>query len=195
MADASSGPAHTAIQEETDPDNALWRFACAFYAREGVAAACLVLQEQLGVDVNILLFAIFAQLERSIVLTPGDLATVDGLVRDWHCDIVQVLRRLRTRLKTGPLPAPSPITNRLRNRIKATELEAEQIELAVLSDWLDRESPRPSVFVVEAGSVPLMVARYFQARPVAFAPEVDAALDALTQAIREAGAKTADHPS
>jgi hypothetical protein len=118
-------------------------------------------------------------------------------VRDWRHDIVQALRRVRTRLKAGPSPAPSPATERLRNRIKAAELEAEQIELAVLSDWLERRSPGAPGFVVEASSIPLMVARYFQAGPPdeAFAREVAVALDALSQAIRDAGAKTADHPS
>ena len=51
-----------------DLDNALWRFVLPFYSREGVSPACLVLQDKLGVYVNVLLFAIFAQVERGITL-------------------------------------------------------------------------------------------------------------------------------
>jgi uncharacterized protein (TIGR02444 family) len=186
MAD-SPGPAPAAAQTNApELDNELWRFVLSFYAGEGVSPACIVLQDKLGVDVDILLLAIFAQIRRGILLDRSDLGIVDNVVRDWRSEIVQVLRRARTRLKAGPAPAPSSVTESLRNRIKAAELEAEQIELAVLADWLDRQPKRPAV-VVEAKTVPLMVARYFGARPdhEAFAPEVDDAIRVLSQAIEE----------
>jgi uncharacterized protein (TIGR02444 family) len=176
-------------------DNALWRFVLTFYSRDGVSAACLTLQEKLGVDVNILLFAIFAQTERGILLERNDLAAVDALVREWRNDVIQPLRRVRTRMKSGPSPAPSPMTTPLRNRIKAAELEAEQIELALLADWLDRQLQRPEHRTTEIRSVPLMVARYFQNTEGAFAPEVDAALDTLSQAMRDVSAAKSDHLS
>jgi uncharacterized protein (TIGR02444 family) len=199
MADVPSpGPTQPpAPADALDLDNELWRFACSFYGNEGVAPACLRLQEKLSVDVNILLFAIFAQVRRGILFDRGELRVIDGLVRDWRAEIVQPLRRLRTRLKAGPAPAPSPATDHLRNRIKAAELEAEQIELALLAAWLDRQAPRPAGPDVDAASVPLIVARYFQAQPgkEALGPEIDAALDALSGAIRAAGANKTDHPS
>lgn len=172
--------------DAADLDNELWRFVCSFYAERGVSPACLVLQDQLGVDVDILLFAIFAQVRRGILVDAADLQAIDTIVRDWRGEIVQTLRRVRTRLKNGPDPAPSLLTEGLRNRIKAVELEAEQIELAVLADWLDRQSPRPA-HVADAKTVPLTVARYFQAQTteMPFTPEVDDALRALSQAIDE----------
>jgi uncharacterized protein (TIGR02444 family) len=176
----SSQPAATAAEL----DNALWRFACAFYARDGVAPACLALQNKLNVDVNVLLFAIYARLARGIALDPRDLGAVDALVRDWRREVVQPLRRLRTRLKAGPAPAPSAASDRLRNRIKAAELEAEQIELALLSGWLECRPPRPAAST-DAASVPLMVARYFDARvDGAFPREAEDALAVLSRAVR-----------
>src|SRR5258708_9156658 len=62
-----------------EPDNDLWHFALAFYGRQDVSSACLVLQDQLGVDVDILLFAIFAGVERRVTLHTQDLAALDGL--------------------------------------------------------------------------------------------------------------------
>ena len=92
------GPAFPAAPTNAlELDNDLWRFAYSFYAREGVSPACLTLQDKLDVDVDILLFAIFARVERSILLDADDLAVVDNLVRDWRSEIVQVLRRARTR--------------------------------------------------------------------------------------------------
>jgi uncharacterized protein (TIGR02444 family) len=173
-------------------DNAFWRFAVSFYARNGVSPACLALQETLGVDVNILLFAIYAQIERGVALSAHDLAAADARVRDWRSDILQPLRRIRTRMKSGPFPAPSPTTENLRNRIKAAELQAEQIEIALLADWLDHHPPRSAPRVTDARNIPLLVARHFQPEGV-FASELDAAFDTLSQAIRDASATTS-HP-
>ena len=178
--DAASPPAQA---HAPDLDNALWRFVLSFYAREGVSAACLTLQDKLGVDVDILLLAIFAQAERGILLDANDVAAVDALVRDWRSEIIQPLRCVRTRLKTGHAPAPSAITEPLRDRVKAAELEAEQIELAMLADWLDRQPPRPTNAAGAARAV-LTVARYFQTRSPEgpLAPEVENALRILAQA-------------
>lgn len=196
MAGSSSGTVQPIQAGSLDLDNPLWRFVLPFYGRDGVSRACLTLQDKLGVDVNILLFAIFAQVERSIMIDASDLAVLDALVRDWRDEIIQPLRRVRIRLKSGPAPAPSPTTDRLRNRIKAAELETEQIELAVLADWLDRQPPRPTKRIDEAKDIPLMVARYFQRQPAdTFAPEVDAALDALSRAFHEASVNKLDHRS
>ena len=163
-------------------DNPLWRFVLPFYARDGVSAACLTLQDRLGADVNILLFAIFAQVERGLMLDHDDLATVDGLLRDWRHEVIQPLRRVRTRMKSGPAPAPAAATASLRNRIKTAELEAEQIALAVLLTWLDAQ-PARAAHPIAAKNIPASVARYFH--PGAFAPDVEAALDTLMLAIRD----------
>jgi uncharacterized protein (TIGR02444 family) len=181
---------------EVDLDNELWRFAYSFYSEQGVSPACLILQDKLGVDVDILLFAIFAQVKRGVLLDTNDLQAVDDIVRDWRGEIVQTLRRVRTRLKSGPGPAPSSVTEELRNRLKTAELEAEQIELAVLADWLDRQPPRRAD-VVDANTAPLMVARYFQAQTAEklFTPEVDDALRALSQVIHEMNTRKGIHQS
>lgn len=172
--------------EALEPDNPLWRFALAFYGREGVSAACLALQDGLRVDVDILLLAIFAAVEKGVTLGPDALAAADDLVRAWRTDVVQVLRRLRTGLKSGPLPAPSPATDGLRNEIKAAELKSEQIELAILSAWLDRQAGHPSGAEPEA--VPEAVARHFAADAAAVAaPEAGRALETLRRAIRAHG--------
>lgn len=176
----------TASPSTLDLDNALWRFALPFYARDGVSPACLTLQDQLGVDVNVLLLAIFAQVERGIMLDESDLATADSVVRDWRSEVIQPLRRVRTRMKAGPAPAPSPSTEPLRDRIKAAELEGEQIALAMLAAWLDAQPARPASATADPKHVPLSVARHFHAG--AFSADVEAALETLLRATREARA-------
>lgn len=124
-----------------DPDGPLWRFALAFYARPGVAESCLALQAELGLDVNLLLLALYAHRERGVALGPTALTAADAAVAPWHREIVRTLRAVRTRLKAGPAPAPSPLTEELRAGVKAAELKAEQIELAALGAWLDAQDP------------------------------------------------------
>lgn len=137
---------------ERDLDNDFWRFSLSFYARADVAPACLVLQDRLGVDVNLLLFAIFFAAERRCVLSPNELREADDAVALWRTDIVQKLRQIRTYLKTGVPPGNA--TESLRVQVKAAELKAEQIEQAVLMDWLNlRQASSSSDANVDADKI------------------------------------------
>lgn len=173
------------LNDPTALDNDLWRFALSFYASEGVAQACVTLQNALDLDVNILIFAIFAALQRGIVLSGTDLAAVDNLVGDWRKEIVEHLRQLRTRLKAGPAPAPSAVTDRLRNRIKAIELDSEQVELAMLAAWLEHRTT-PHNEICYADRIPMQVTRHFlPGLSTAARPDIAAALNSLAEAIRD----------
>ncbi|HEY0220176.1 MAG TPA: TIGR02444 family protein [Afipia sp.] len=134
-----AGIPEAAMDEEFPINGPLWQFALAFYGREGVPNACLKLQALVGVDVNILIFFIYAAIHRHYLLAPVQLAQADAAIQSWRSDVVVALRRIRIRLRTGPLPAPNFDTEVLRSQIKAAELFAERIELAILSKWLDAE--------------------------------------------------------
>lgn len=129
------------MEEELSIDGPLWQFALAFYGREGVADACLKLQELVGADVNILIFSIYAATCHRYLLGPAQFERVDSLVQPWRSEVVVALRRIRVRLRTGPLPAPNFGTETLRSQIKTAEILAERIELAMLSQWLEAEVP------------------------------------------------------
>lgn len=100
----------------------LWNFALACYARPGVEALCLRLQEG-GADICLLLCALW--LERRRVACDGQrLDQLRAIAEPWQRQVVQPLRELRRGLKT---PAQSdPQLARRREQIKALELEAEQ---------------------------------------------------------------------
>jgi flavin prenyltransferase len=167
------------------PDNEFWRFSLSFYGRPGVASACLVLQNRLGVDVNVLLMSIFAGVKRGRMLSAEDLRTADDVVAGWRVDIVESLRRIRTRLKSGPPPAPSGTTENLRAEVKAAELSAEQIEQALLLDWLNQRMPAVAAPAVDAGELLLRVIRHFANMPAAevSAPDIVQSIQALTDMI------------
>jgi uncharacterized protein (TIGR02444 family) len=135
-----------------DLDGAHWRFSLALYGQDGAADACLALQDRLGVDVNILLLAIFAAAECGMVVTSQDLQRMDALVKAWRTETVAPLRTMRRRLKQ-PLGPADEYAEVLRSEIKKAELLAEQIEQALLARWLadhtaERGSESPDLAAV-----------------------------------------------
>jgi uncharacterized protein (TIGR02444 family) len=114
-----------------DLDNAFWRFSLRIYGAPGVAAECLALQDEHGLDVNILLFAAWLGTEPGRLLDASDLDRVRGGVAGWAQDVVQPLRAVRRRLKTVP-EISDPEIQSLRKRVAEAELVSEQIEQAML---------------------------------------------------------------
>ena len=100
----------------------LWSFATACYARPGVEATCLQLQEQ-GVDVCLLLCALWLE-QRRVAAEPARLELLCNISRAWQGEVVMPLRALRQRWRE--IAAQDPALARLREQIKRTELEAEQ---------------------------------------------------------------------
>lgn len=114
---------------ETRPAaGAFWDFCLKLYARPGVAEACLALQERFGANVPLLMCGAWLGL-RQAALSEADADTLAATVGDWHREVVEPLRKIRTRLKSGPPPARSQETDALRDRVKAIELQAERIEI------------------------------------------------------------------
>jgi uncharacterized protein (TIGR02444 family) len=104
-----------------------WRFSLRLYRAPGAGDACIVLQEEAGVDVNLLLFLLWQATERR-VLTAADVKALDETIGGWRDTAVIPLRNLRRALKSSPgLVAPNT-AEAFRTRIKAVELEAERLQ-------------------------------------------------------------------
>ena len=110
--------------------------------------ACLALQDRAGVDVNLLMFALWHGVSGRGRLGRKALGRIAGAVSVWQGRVAAPLRDLRRRLKLvvenpalGPLAWP---ISGLRAEVKRLELEAERIEQAMLFSMAG--SPlRPSV--------------------------------------------------
>jgi uncharacterized protein (TIGR02444 family) len=99
-----------------------WRFSLAFYSRAGVAPALLGLQDRAGVNVNLVLFALWAGACRGVRLAAADLARGEAAIAALDREVVRPLRALRRRLRE----AADPDMQALRRRIAALELAAER---------------------------------------------------------------------
>ena len=111
--------------ETTPPQGSpFWRFSLQFYRQGAVADACIALQEDAGVDVNLLLFLLWlAGKQRQLAAV--EIAALDQRVRDWRDSTVKPLRAIRRDLKTAPDLVAAPLAEAFRTRIKAAELEAD----------------------------------------------------------------------
>ena len=104
-----------------------WRFSLRLYRAPGVGDACIALQEEAGVDVNLLLFLLWQATERR-AFTAADIKALDETIGGWRDTAVIPLRNLRRALKSSPgLVAPNA-AEAFRTRIKAVELEAERLQ-------------------------------------------------------------------
>lgn len=129
------------------PKHPFWDFSLAVYGREGVAQACVALQDRRGLDVNLLLFCCWAG-SRGRRLDPADLKGLDAAVRPWREAVVRPLRGIRRWLKTQAAAptAPGAPAHGLREKIKADELQAEAAEQALLAQTLEiPDGPIPDV--------------------------------------------------
>jgi uncharacterized protein (TIGR02444 family) len=168
-----------------------WPFVVALYARPGVSQACLLLQDRAGVDVNILLFALYAAVERGVVLAAHELQEMDAAVAAWRNDIILPLRSVRRRLKTGPEPAPGDKTEVLRTQVKSCELDAERVELAVLMRWLGQRSGQPERRPGALDALVQQVVAYFATRssaPAAGRPDTGDTKHAMELLVEQAAA-------
>lgn len=116
--------------------NPFWTFSLRVYRRPGVANACIALQDRLGVDVNMLLLAMWTAWHGTI-LAGRPLAAATSFSRTWSNNVVRPLRAARRFLRAPSLP-PLPAVDRsdLRPKVARVELQAEKIEQTVLAAFV-----------------------------------------------------------
>jgi len=101
----------------------LWHFSCAFYAQPGVSEALIALQDRAGLDVNLMLFALWQGACGPHRLSPAELIAAERSAGPIRTAIVLPLRALRRKLRSDCYDD----VQRLRARIKTLEIAAERI--------------------------------------------------------------------
>ena len=132
-----------------------WQFSINVYAQDGVPEACIRLQEEHGIDVNVLLFCCWSAAIGNGALTPEELAAARNAVMPWNREIVQGLRAVRNFLKDGYDGFDIADSEGLRQRVLGIEINAEhkeQIRLAAavpLSENLMRRDSKKLIDCVD----------------------------------------------
>lgn len=123
----------TAPDIEPQPD--LLHFARDVYARPGIQSLCLRLQDEHNIDVVLLLMCCWHGCSRG-VLSEAELAQAAAFSDQWRVHLVQPLRQARRWLKPHPavdMGITGGDQEKLRERIKALELDAEFMQLRALA--------------------------------------------------------------
>ncbi len=110
-----------------------WRFSVTFYAVPGVAPACIELQDQAGVDVNVLFFLLWNATQRR-AFSREQVADIERKIGAWRDMAVEPLRAVRRALRSPPDAIAPEVAEGFRTRIKAVELEAERLQQEALYD-------------------------------------------------------------
>ena len=119
-----------------------WSFSNRVYQRDGVQAACLELQNEYGLDVNMLLYCCWfggTYGEFSEEVFERSLTTA----LNWSQNVVQPLRTVRTWLKLeilGGRVTENKSIDDFREEVKATELAAEKFQQNELERLVDNQS-------------------------------------------------------
>jgi uncharacterized protein (TIGR02444 family) len=152
------------------PDNQgslFWRFSLRTYRAPGVADACIALQDECGVDVNVLLFFLWLAADRKRVPAHNARAVCEQAAL-WHDDVVAPLRTLRRKLKGGSTLVEPNTAELFRTRIKAVELEAERLQQEALFAMVPNLETEPAESVEVAARANVLL--YEQAVARAFTP-------------------------
>ena len=116
------------IPESKSP---FWRFSIKFYQVPGVAPACIELQDQAGVDVNVLFFLLWLATQ-SRALNNEQVSEIERGIGAWREMAVVPIRNVRRALKSPPPVMSAEAAEGFRTRIKAVELEAERLQQEAL---------------------------------------------------------------
>jgi uncharacterized protein (TIGR02444 family) len=108
-----------------------WKFSIKFYAVPGVAQACIDLQDEAKVDVNILFFLLW-NATQGRAFKKADVGEVERMIGAWRDMAVVPIRNVRRALKSPPAVMPPEASEGFRTRVKAVELEAERLQQEAL---------------------------------------------------------------
>jgi len=164
--------------EATTAETPFWRFSLKFYRQPSVSEACIALQDEFGVDVNLLLFLLWlASDDRQ--LSVDEVRMLDDNVRDWRNLTIVPIRDVRRKLKGAATLVDPGAQEAFRNKVKTVELEAERLQqeaMCTMAAGMTSEAA-PSVEAAARASI----AAY---ESVAVSPFTPAAVDTLLAALK-----------
>jgi len=121
------------------PQHPFWNYSLQLYAQPGVQDACLKLQDEHGLDVNLVLFCIWCGLDGPGQLTAAELNEAITRGGSWQAEVVERIRYIRRTLKQNTLGADQQLVDYFRPRVQALELDGEHVEQLTLAAMVPLE--------------------------------------------------------
>ena len=80
-----------------------WKFSLSVYRQPKVEKSCLLLQDQCGVDINLLLVTLYFVSQGALRCDEGTVAAADEKIRALRESVIVPLRELRRKMKSNPV--------------------------------------------------------------------------------------------
>ncbi|MDO6594552.1 TIGR02444 family protein [Neptuniibacter sp. 1_MG-2023] len=152
--------------------NDLWDFALNFYQQPGIESACLLLQDQFGLSINRVIYAVWCgcQGEKTEVGVSDD-------ADQWQFEVAGALRDIRFRVRGRK--ADCGALAECYDKLKQAELACEQVEFAMLYQ-------QKRVYMQSKGSRSLVrnnLESYIATANVEVSPELELAIGPILSAL------------
>ncbi len=154
-------------QSEITP---FWRFSLHFYKQAGVSDACIKLQDDCGVDVNLLLY-LFWLASDGRQLTADEVKNLDSKVKSWRDLTIIPIRDTRRSLKGAATLLDPNKQEAFRNKVKAVELDAERLQQEALYEFtksgpLGKAAPQKDAARANVGAYEAAIGKSFPKQAV-----------------------------
>jgi uncharacterized protein (TIGR02444 family) len=158
--------------------NPFWSFSLGYYRGTGVSEACLELQDNCDVDVNVVLFLLWQATQKRCFAAVQVKALAEK-VGPWQIDVIGPIRQLRRMLKGNAPLLDKGAAELFRTKIKAIELESERLQQEAMYGMANglMSEPAPSTEAAARASI----AAY---ESVTGSPFTPAAVDTLIAALK-----------
>lgn len=114
-----------------------WDWSLQIYGEDDVSRACLILQDRHGLDINMVLWCVWAVSAGYGIIDDDTLAGGHAFATDWNARITSALRGVRRNLRPAPAGTPIEWAESLRANTLEVELDAERVEQDFLQALLD----------------------------------------------------------
>ena len=110
------------------PEHPFWDFTIETHRKEGVHEACLVLQRDFDLDVNVIFFCCWAGAAGAETFSQDQIEKIISTTSRWQEEIVRPIWRTRWRIKNGFDNYSFALVESLRKELVMSEVNAEHIE-------------------------------------------------------------------
>lgn len=141
--------------------NPFWDFSVTAYRADGVADACLRLQDRHGVDVNLFFYFCWLGAVRDSAVEKDEVAAVVESTANWREQVVRPLREVRRHMKSGFPGMNAAAVESLRTQVKRIELESERQQQDFLYAGAKNISDKNDLSVLAAARADRNIRRYF----------------------------------
>jgi uncharacterized protein (TIGR02444 family) len=142
--------------------NPFWDFSVSSYRVEGVAEACLRLQDRHGVDVNLFFYLCWLGGVRDSALEPAEVTAVQEATVRWRDKVVRPLREVRRHMKSGYPGMDADAVESLRTEVKRIELQCERQQQDFLYTMTLKPKETADLSVVAAARADRNVRQYLR---------------------------------